>query len=139
MDEMPETACPKRLLIVDDEPGITGLIEIAAKQLGYSVSSIHDSDRFEKAFQSTKPTAVFLDINMPNRGALELIAYLARANYTGKVVVMSGSDPHYVQKSSATGAARGLTIAGMLTKPFRKQQLLDLLVSLSAPVSNDPC
>ena len=134
MGEIRENASPNRLLIVDDEPGITGLIEIAAKQLGYSVSSVHDSDRFEKAFQSMKPTAIFLDINMPNRGGLELIAYLARANYTGKVVVMSGSDPHYVQKSSAAGSARGLTIAGTLAKPFRKQQLLDLLVSLGAPV-----
>jgi|SRR5687768_2986237 DNA-binding response OmpR family regulator len=133
MDDIRGSANPKRLLIVDDEPGITGLIEIAAKQLGYAVSSIHDSNRFEKAFEAIKPTVIFLDVNMPNRGGLELIAVLARMSYAGKVVVMSGSDPYYVQMSSNIGSTRGLAIAGTLPKPFRKQQLLDLFANLTGP------
>jgi CheY-like chemotaxis protein len=77
--------------------------------------------------------AAFLDVNMPNRGGLELIAQLAKANYTGKVVVMSGSDPHYIEMSSTIGSTRGLAIAGTLAKPFRKQQIIDLLASLAVP------
>lgn len=68
---------------------------------------------------------------MPNRGGLELIAHLAQVNYAGKIVVMSGSDPRCIQMSSTIGTTRGLTIAGTLAKPFRKQQVLDLLVAVS--------
>lgn len=115
MDDTRENSIQNRLLIVDDEPGITGLIEIAAKQVGYAVSYLHDSSHFEKAFETIKPTVVFLNVNMPNRGGLELIALLAKTNSLSKIVV----------------STRGLAIAGTLSKPFRKQQLLDLLVSLT--------
>jgi DNA-binding response OmpR family regulator len=120
-----------RLLIVDDEPGITRLIEITAQELGFEVLAIHDSDQFEKALGQIKPTIIFLDIAMPGRDGMELIGHLAAGNYPGKIVVMSGSDPHYIQMSSAIAKTRGLRVAGTLAKPFRKQQVADLLASLS--------
>jgi hypothetical protein len=43
---------------------------------------------------------------------------------------MSGSDPRFIQMSSTIGKTRGLTVAGTLTKPFRQQQVLDLLAGL---------
>jgi hypothetical protein len=48
-------------------------------------------------------------------------------------VVMSGSDPSYIQMSSTIAKTRGLWVAGTLAKPFRKQTVRDLLVSLSMP------
>ena len=121
-----------RLLIVDDEAGITRVIEAVARELGFEVMSINDTDQFEKALQELKPTIIFLDIAMPGRDGLELIGYLAAGNYPGKVVVMSGSDPRYIQMSSAIAKTRGLWVAGTLAKPFRKQQVLHLLRDLAA-------
>lgn len=124
-------ARPNRLLIVDDEPGITRVIEAAARELSLEVVSINDTDQFEKALQQFKPTLIFLDIAMPGRDGVELIGHLAAGNYSGKVVVMSGSDPRYIQMSSTIAKMRGLNIAGTLAKPFRKQEILDLLTGLS--------
>ena len=44
---------------------------------------------------------------MPGRDGMELIGYLAAGNYPGKVVVMSGSDPRYIQMSSTIAKTRG--------------------------------
>ena len=120
-----------RVLIVDDEAGITRVIEAAARELGFEVLAIHDSDQFEKALGQIKPTIIFLDIAMPGRDGMELIGYLAAGNYPGKVVVMSGSDPRYIQISSTIAKSRGPIVAGALPKPFRKQQVVDLLKSLA--------
>jgi DNA-binding NtrC family response regulator len=120
-----------RVLIVDDEAGITRVIEAAARELGFEVLAIHDSDQFEKALGQIMPTIIFLDIAMPGRDGMELIGYLAAGNYPGKVVVMSGSDPRYIQMSSAIAKTRGLMVAGTLAKPFRKQQVTDLLARLA--------
>jgi DNA-binding response OmpR family regulator len=38
-----------RLLIVDDEPEITRLLETFARSTGFEVLAINDSDQFEKA------------------------------------------------------------------------------------------
>ena len=121
-----------RLLIVDDEPAITRLIEVAAIRLGLKVLAIHDTDQFEKAMQTFEPTIILLDIAMPGRDGLELIGHLAARNYPGQVVVMSGADPMYVQMSSAITKTRGLRLAGTLLKPFRAKQLTQLLSELAS-------
>lgn len=120
-----------RLLIVDDEPGITRIIEVAALQLGFQVLSINETDDFEKALQAIRPTIIFLDISMPKRDGVELIAYLSTWNYPGKIVIMSGAAALYLQMSSTIARTRGLRLADILTKPFRKQQILDLLMDLA--------
>jgi DNA-binding response OmpR family regulator len=119
-----------RLLIVDDEAAIARLIEQAAREVGFEVRAIFDSQDFEKAVQDVDPNIVFLDIAMPGRDGLELIGHLAARNFTGKVVVMSGSDKSYIQMSSTIAKARGLNVGGTLEKPFRRQAILDLLRSL---------
>ena len=126
-----QSVAASRLLIVDDEAGITHIIEAAALQLGFQVLSINETENFEKALQTIKPTIIFLDISMPKRDGVELIAHLSAWNYPGKIVIMSGADPLYLQMSSTIAKSRGLRLAGTLPKPFRKQQVLDLLMNLS--------
>ena len=107
------------------------LSKLLPRQKGFAAMSIHDSRHFEAALERIKPTIIFLDIAMPGRDGLELIAYLATCNYPGRIVVMSGSDERYIQMSSTIAKMRGLNIAGTLAKPFRKQEILDLLTGLS--------
>jgi DNA-binding response OmpR family regulator len=122
-----------RLLIVDDDEGVARLIVTAARKIGFEVLAIHNTDEFEKALESLKPTIIFLDIAMPGRDGMELIAYLAARNYSGKIVVMSGTDPRYIQMSSTIAKTRGLIVAGTLAKPFRMSAVTDLLISLAVP------
>src|SRR5688572_20530091 len=124
MDDMRRDGSMNCLLIIDDEPDITRVIEVAARRLGFAVLAIHDTDQFEKALGQIKPTIIILDIAMPGRDGMELIGHLAAGNYPGKVVIMSGSDPGYIQMSSAIAKTRGLWLAGTLTKPFRKQAIM---------------
>ena len=119
-----------RLLIVDDEPGIARVIEAVAQTLGFDVRAIHHSDQFEKALGQIDPTVILLDIAMPERDGVELIGVLAARSYVGKIVMISGSGPPYIQMSSTIAKARGLNVAGTLAKPFRKQDIADLLEKL---------
>jgi two-component system OmpR family response regulator len=119
-----------RLLIIDDEPGITQLIEGAARELGFQSMAIHDSLKFEKALAAIRPTAIFLDITMPRRDGVELIADLSARNYPGRIVIMSGH-PLYLDLTSTIARMHGLRLAEPLAKPFRRQQILDILVDLA--------
>jgi DNA-binding response OmpR family regulator len=125
-------AAANRLLIVDDEPGITRVIEAVAQALGFDVMAINDTGQFEKALERIKPTIILLDVAMPGRDGMELIGHLSAGNYPGKVVIMSGSDPRYMQMSSTIAKVRGLDIAGTIAKPFRVQELKSLLEKLTA-------
>lgn len=65
----------------------------------------------------------------------QLIGHLSASKYLGKVVVMSGSDPRYIQMSATIARTRGLTVAATLAKPFRKREVTELLTRLA--VSTD--
>ena len=120
-----------RLLVIDDEVGVTSVIEHVARALGFEVLSIHDPDQFEKGLMKIRPSVIFLDIAMPGRDGMQLIGHLASKGYGGQIVIMSGSGTHYIQMSAASAKARGLMIAGTLPKPFRKQQIVELLSSIA--------
>jgi DNA-binding NtrC family response regulator len=122
---------PVRLLIIDDEPGVTRLIESVARSMGLDVMAINETEQFEKALETWKPTIIFLDVAMPGRDGLELIGHLSARNYPGKIVIMSGSDPRYIQMSSTIAKTRGLAIAGTLAKPFRVNTLKALLTKVA--------
>ena len=64
-----------------DEAGITRVIEAAAREHGFEVLAINDTDEFEKALAQIRPTIIFLDIVTPGRDGMELISYLATGNY----------------------------------------------------------
>ena len=106
---------------------------MAASERGIEALDISDTDGFEKALDALKPTIIFLDISMPGRDGMELMGYLVAANYAGRLVVMNGSHPRYIQMSSTIGKTRGVNVAGTLAKPFRKRDVVDLLVSLALP------
>jgi two-component system, OmpR family, response regulator len=67
-----------RVLIIDDEPGITRVIEFAARELGFESLAINDTDKIETALAALRPTIIFLDIAMPGRDGMELIGILLR-------------------------------------------------------------
>ena len=77
------------------------------------------------------PAVIFLDVSMLGRDGLELIGHLSARKYPGQVVVISGSDPLYIQMSATIAKTRDLRLAGTLAKPFTKQQVLDLLARLA--------
>lgn len=86
-----ETANSNHLLFIDDEVGITSVIEHVARALGFQVLSIHDSGHFEQAFTKIQPDVIFLDIAMPGRDGMQLIGHSAARGYKGQIVIMSGS------------------------------------------------
>ena len=119
-----------RLLVVDDEQDFARFVHRVAAEVGYDVRVVDSSPGFEHQLSDWKPTVVFLDVFMPNRDGLELLGTLERSGYRGHVVMMSGADGLYLNMAVSSAKARGLNLAGMLTKPCRKQQVQDLLKGL---------
>jgi hypothetical protein len=61
---------------------------------------------------------------------MELVGHLAAQGYPGQVVLMSGSNPLYIQMTAAVAKMHGLRLAGLLLKPFRSHQVTSLLQEL---------
>ncbi len=120
-----------RLLIVEDEEAFARFVSTVATGIGYAARAVTHSRDVEFQLSEWKPTVLFLDIFMPDRDGLELLGLLQRHAYDGQIVMMSGADLLYLNMAAASAKARGLRLAGVLSKPCRKQEIEDLLQRLA--------
>lgn len=66
----------KRLLIVDDQPALGEIVRRTAAGLGYDVKVTTHAEEFMAVFDDFNPTAIVLDIVMPDIDGIELVAWL---------------------------------------------------------------
>ena len=120
-----------RLLVIDDDPAITQLIEEVATASGFAVKCALNAADFRSSLKAWDPTAIVLDLQMPDTDGIELVRFLAQAGCRAKILMISGFDPRVLAAAKRVGDARGLAMAGTLPKPFRLADLKAVLGKLA--------
>ncbi len=64
---------------------------------------------------------------MPGCDGIELLRYLAEIGCQAQILIASGFDTRVLQSARELGTARGLNMAGVITKPMRASELRTLL------------
>lgn len=113
----------KRLLVIDDEPGFGTFVQHVAEREGFEVRVTTHADTFKAELVRFRPSMVVLDVVMPDVEGIELLQYLAEANWLGPVLVISGYNPEYLRLAKSLGGSRGLPSVTTLTKPIHAQDL----------------
>jgi len=116
-----------RLLMIDDDPAFCRLVSRVAKPQGFEVITTHEPDIFKKFVQSSAPTVIVMDLQMPGTDGIELLRDLALLRCTAPIVLASGLDLRTLDAALRLGTERGLTMDGVLQKPVPLQDLKDLL------------
>ncbi|TAK56582.1 MAG: response regulator [Gammaproteobacteria bacterium] len=116
-----------RLLILDDDPMIGMLIQHIARAAGHETRQTQEPAEFFRGFDEWSPTHVAVDLNMPQMHGTEVLATLAEHGCRARIIITSGADPVTLAEAEREASARGLTIAGVLPKPFLPEALRRLL------------
>jgi DNA-binding response OmpR family regulator len=120
----------RRLLLVDDDPDIVEFISTVAEQQGYEVCSICRPSDFFESFKTFKPSALMLDLAIPDIDGIEIMRWLADEGCRTPIVIISGFGRPVLESAGHLGEARGLKIAATLSKPVRLAALRDVLAGL---------
>jgi len=120
----------RRLLIIDDEPDIGAILKYIAEDCGYEVTATMAADEFKTAYASFKPTAVVIDLALPNTDGIELFRWLADRGCTIPILILSGFDDKVLESAKLLGEARGLQMRGIITKPMDLRGVRALLEGL---------
>jgi CheY-like chemotaxis protein len=96
----------QRILVVDDDPIITGIYRKKFVDNGFAVEVAADATVAVTALRAFDPDIVLLDLNMPGRGGAELLAKLrAVPRYSSlPVVIVTGEPPDSAQFKAAMAA-----------------------------------
>jgi CheY-like chemotaxis protein len=113
------------VLVVDDDPGIRAVIELALSDEGYAVTlAVNGQDALER-LNGWRPDVILLDLAMPVMDGWELLAILQADRHLASipVIVMSA---HFRQRGDD-----GLqSAAALLSKPFELEVMLTLIAGV---------
>ena len=107
-----------KILVVDDDLELLGLISYALRQAGYLTVEATDGAAGLAAFQSESPALVILDVNLPRLSGLDVCRQIRAASATPVMMLtVRGAEEDQVQ-------ALDLGADDYLTKPFSPRTLL---------------
>ena len=113
-----------RILIVDDEPEIVRALSLRLRAAGYEVLSAADAIQATQAAMKERPDLVILDIGMPCGDGHTVASRIRSSSLTSQtpIIFLSARTAHQDQERAREAGA-----VGFLTKPYKPEELLDLV------------
>ena len=120
----PDEARPRRLLVVDDDPGVQGLLEEVLSGAGYLVETAFNSDEAMERLAAESYDGLVLDLVLPEEDGLALYDRVLQLSphLQDRVIFISGeAREHQLRRvTRRTGAM-------VLRKPFNVLDLMRVL------------
>ena len=116
-----------KLLILDDDRGITTVLNHVAVALGYDVQVLNDPKQAVDVCEAFQPDVLMLDIIMPEMDGIDVLNDLLRRQSIPRVILMSGLSDSYLRLAEGVVAFHTGTSVAVLRKPFRRSELITLL------------
>lgn len=115
----------KRVLLVDDDVQLVGLLDIRLSKIGYQVTPVTKAEQGYYLALDGDYDAIVLDVLMPGMNGLELCARLREHGVLTPILVLSG-------QAETDIVVRGLNAGAddYLTKPFNDYELVARLKAL---------
>jgi FixJ family two-component response regulator len=112
---------PTVFIVDDDEPIVRSLTDVI-ELIGLKVKSYTSGSQFLKAYKSSGPACLILDVLMPDMSGLELQKQMAASGISLPTIVITGhSDIRTAVEAMKLGAIE------FLEKPYRIQELCDII------------
>jgi two-component system alkaline phosphatase synthesis response regulator PhoP len=91
----------KKILIVEDEPGLSKILKKQIERLGYAVAIAVDGSAALAKIKSSKPDLVILDLMVPKKSGIEVLREL-RVDLEDNVPVLVLSNLEHMQDIEAS-------------------------------------
>jgi DNA-binding response OmpR family regulator len=118
----------KRVLVIDDDLPIRGMVAAALRQHGYQVLLAGDGAEGHRAMTIHHPNLVLLDLAMPDVNGWDFLQKLQETGHLGTVPIIVVSAHVRVEPQ----ALLQMGVAAILPKPFNLTDLLTLIEHLVA-------
>jgi twitching motility two-component system response regulator PilH len=111
-----------KVLVVDDSPAETHLLQSLLQQGGFHSVAISDPTKIEEAIEEERPNVILLDVVMPKRNGFQVCRDLKNQACYAKIPVIlvtskaTPSDRYWGEQQGANGH---------IAKPFAPEELIN--------------
>ncbi len=110
----------KRVLIIDDDEGLTEPLQLAMEAAGYEVLTAHDGNEGVMKIERDAPDLVLLDLVMPRRSGFAVLdSITVKHERAPRIIMVTGnSEPKYRDLALERGVDR------FIPKPYHIEDLV---------------
>jgi two-component system alkaline phosphatase synthesis response regulator PhoP len=123
----------KKILVVDDEPSISMLIEFNLKLVGFEVQCVYDGEAVFDAIQTFRPDLIILDLMLPKMDGFQVCRKLRAQNNMVPIVMLTA-----MQDLSDKIAGLDNGADDYMTKPFSPQELISRIQAIMRRIQTLP-
>jgi DNA-binding response OmpR family regulator len=117
----------KRILVIDDDMPLRGMLAAALRQHGFQVLLAGDGEEGQRALKIHHPNVILLDLAMPKVNGWDFLQRLSETGHLGRVPIIVLSAHLHVDPQ----AVLQMGVSAILPKPFNLPELIDLIEHLS--------
>ena len=117
----------KRVLVIDDDMPLRGMLAAALRQHGFQVLLAGDGAEGQRALAIHHPDVILLDLAMPNVNGWDFLQRLRETGHLGRVPIIVVSAHLRVEPQ----AVLQMGVSAILPKPFDLPDLIELIEHLS--------
>jgi two-component system alkaline phosphatase synthesis response regulator PhoP len=122
-----------KILVVDDEPSISKLIEFNLTLAGYEVHCVYDGESVFDAIPQFRPDLIVLDLMLPKMNGFEVCRKLRNQNNLVPIIMLTA-----LQDLSDKIAGLDNGADDYMTKPFSPQELISRIQAIMRRVQALP-
>ena len=115
----------KKILVVDDEPSISMLLEFNLKLAGYDVQCVYDGEAVFDAIPSFRPDLIVLDLMLPKMDGIQVCRKLRSQNNLVPILMLTAMQD---LNDKIAGLDNGAD--DYMTKPFSPQELISRIQAI---------
>ena len=118
------------LLVIEDDDKFAGIVRDLSRELGFQCLVAGTAEGALKLARQYKPSAVVLDVGLPDESGLMVLDRLKRDDATRHIPI------HVISGTDHSQTALSLGAIGYLVKPVKRDDLAQVLTTLQSKLSS---
>jgi len=122
----------RKLLIVDDDAGLTKAYARIGTEAGHEVRVVNDPLKATEVFLEFKPDVVVIDMIMPEKDGIDVLNEMLLTGEPARIIVTSGYGDAMLRLAKGLADFHASGRVSVLKKPIRRAELQKLLAETPA-------